>query len=156
MLTCRYCQASFDGRHDRKGRILFGITPQEQEKEMATAATQHLQIRHPEQFAQFMSLAAMTVAQGSGLALMAHVDDDNPQAKPKQQMAQAVICQAFGRVVTDEDIVKALDSEIAAVANGSTYYSRAQVLHLLAQLRDTLSFADVTLPTPAAAESATT
>ena len=144
MLTCRHCAAKFDGRHDRKGRVIFGLTPQQEEAHMAVEAVTHLKIRHPDKYQQLEAITQMVVANASGLALMAQMEDDNPEAKAKQQMAAAVICRSFGRVVTDEDLLKQVERHAADL------FAPGDVYSLLRQLRDTLTFADVIQEQPTA------
>lgn len=141
MLTCRHCKEprTFDGRHDRRGQVIFGIAPEEQSARATLEAINHLQIRHPEAFTQMNNIAAAV----SGLALAVHMEYDGPEAKLKHQQAAAEICRAFGRVVTDEDIEKAVrkwrdDNPAADI--GMPWHAAAG---LLRQLRDTLSYADV-------------
>lgn len=148
MLTCRHCKEprAFDGRHDRHGHVIFGQQPEEQAARATLEAINHLQIRHPEAFAQMNNIAAAV----SGLALAVHMEYDGPEAKLKHQQAAAEICRAFGRVVTDEDIEKGIrkwQADHGAIFSDTVHFDGAK--ELLRQLRDTLSYADVLTP-PAA------
>lgn len=149
MLTCRHCKESrtFDGRHDRHGHVIFGQVPEEQAARATLEAINHLQIRHPEAFAQMNAIASSV----AGLSLMIHMTTDAPDHKQKQQRAAGEICRAFGRVVTDEEIEKAIRKW--QIEHGwsepYTIISAIGTMELLQQLRDTLSYADVfTVPSP--------
>lgn len=140
MLTCRHCKEprTFDGRHDRHGHVIFIQDPVQQAARATLEAINHLQIRHPEAFAQMNNIAAAV----SGLALAVHMEYDGPDAKLKHQRAAAEICRAFGRVVTDQEIEKGVRKyEEERGLNGMI--TRQGVKELLQQLRDTLTYADV-------------
>lgn len=146
MLTCRHCKETrtFDGRHDRHGHVIFIQDPVQQAARATLEAINHLQIRHPEAFAQMNNIAAAV----SGLALAVHMEYDGPEAKLKHQQAAAEICRAFGRVVTDEDIEKGIRKWQADHGYADIAMPFQEAAELLKQLRDTLSYADVlTAPT---------
>lgn len=146
MLTCKHCKETrtFDGRHDRHGHVIFGQAPEEQVARATLEAVNHLQIRHPESFEQMNAIASSV----AGLSLMVHMKTDAPDAKQKEQRASAEIVKAFGRVVTDEDIEK----QIRRWQSDNGYQNTMTVegaIELLQQLRDALSYADIsTVPTP--------
>lgn len=153
MLTCRHCKdpRTFDGRHDRHGHVIFGQAPEEQVAQATLEAVKHLQIRHPEAFEQMNAIASSV----AGLSLMVHMKTDVPDAKQKEQRAAAEIVKAFGRVVTDEDIAKAIQKWKMDNPWADMGIPWEGVTSLLRQLRDTLGYADVLTGAPTATDVTT-
>jgi len=139
--TCLICRREFS--HQQGNTVILNQNQAQRLDALTAVLTAHLQSVHPKELGNNLKLIANMAAVG----VLCSFDSADPYFIEKRNNAAREIRQAVGRVVTDDDLTRA----IVKKSGGLNMMSTKQVLRLLIEMRDYFNYADqATVPTPPA------